>query len=138
MGRALLWAVSLLFALPMEASAQPHSIGKALTACIVQAAEENRPVALGKDRPVAQIACDDDGAKYFYDALETLGAETSDSAANGAMLITRRFGSQSGTGASECQRKINAAGTSRDEDYHCWIDLDVNDTVLSGWTGGRH
>ncbi len=138
MKKRLFLALCALAAAPMTASAQPHSIGKALTACIVQATEENRPVALGKDRPVAQIACDDDGAKYFYDALETLGAETSDTTTGGATLVTRRFGNESGPGASRCQRKISASGTSRDEDYHCWIDLDVNDTVMTGWAGGRH
>lgn len=130
---ALLWAISGLLAVPLQAFAQPHTIGKALTACIVQAAEENRPVAMNKEKPVAQIACDDDGARYFYDALQTLGAETSADTANGGKLITRRFGDDSGAGASQCQRKINAAGGSGDDDYHCWIHLDVSATVMSGW-----
>jgi hypothetical protein len=137
MKRRLFWASCALLALPLEASAQPHTIGKALTACIVQAAEENRPVAMNKEKPVAQIACDDDGARYFYDALETLGAETSDDTANGSKLITRRFGDDIGVGASQCQRKVNAAGTSSDDDYHCWIHLDVSETVMSGWAGKR-
>jgi len=137
MKRRLFGAICALLALPLEASAQPHTIAKALTACIVQAAEENRPVALNKDRPVAQIACDDDGAKYFYDALEALGAETSDDTANGGKLVTRRFGYDSGAGASQCQRKINAAGSSSEDDYHCWIHLDVNDAVMSGWAGAK-
>jgi hypothetical protein len=137
MKRRLFWAICVVLALPLEASAQPHTIGKALTACIVQAAEENRPVALNKDRLVAQIACDDDGARYFYDALETLGAETSDDIANGGTLITRRFGEGSGAGASQCQRKVNAAGSSKEDDYHCWIHLDVNEAVMSGWAGAK-
>ena len=137
MKRWLLGATFVLLALPLEASAQPHTIGKALTACIVQAAEENRPVALNKEKAVAQIACDDDGARYFYDALETLGAETSDDIADGGVLVTRRFGDGSGAGASQCQRKINAAGRSGEDDYHCWIHLDVNETVMSGWAVGK-
>lgn len=135
MKKPLSWAVCLVLVLPFEASAQPHTISKALTACIVQAVEENRPVAMNKDKPVAQIACDDDGAKYFYDALETLGTESSDDIAGGGKLITRRFGDDSGAAASRCQRKVKAAGNSGDDDYHCWIHLDVNDEVMSGWAG---
>lgn len=137
MKRWLLGPILVVFVLPLEAFAQPHTISKALTACIVQAAEENRPVGLNKEKPVAQIGCDDDGAKYFFDALEMLGAETSDDTANGGKLITRRFGDTSGAGASQCQRKVNAAGSSKEDDYHCWIHLDVSDTVMSGWGGAK-
>lgn len=124
--------ILVFVAFPVHASAQTNPLGKALIACIVQAVEENKPLEKGLEGVSAQIPCYDDGAKYLFDALGASGTESSSNIDGGGALIIRRFGEDQRPGASQCERKVPAAGKG-DDIYSCWIRLDVGKDAMTDW-----
>jgi hypothetical protein len=125
----------------MSAPVIAEDLGQALKNCLAQSftiekdeKEEYTDIKIlkvnvdGENRHELDLACTGEAAAELFELLEPLSLTRTEIFSDSSKHLVRKLSSKNN---SKCFRKLSTANGSEANDYRCYIQLDLDPTIIS-------